>query len=271
MRPVHRDDAELVVARARVVQRIALGVRRRRALRQVARHQLRPHRPSRPAVEEVVVAVVRAFADLDPAVLVHDHVRLPGPPRPAPHARARGVRRRRAEPAALRVVPADHRVHRDRPLAVVVARGVAPERRDPRERRVDRAGRGHAARRGRAGRVRSGPARARRPDDGWHGRVRLVRSVVAVRAPDLPEPSPRRPARASPSSRTGNGTFERAAWRGERPGHAGHPRGGWATEGYAGSAAARYEPSTRSIDVWPAISSSASPSPGSFPATITST
>ncbi len=144
--PVHRDDAEQVVAGARVVQRVSLRVGRGGTLRQVAGLQLGPDRPARPAVQEVVVPVIRALADLDRSVLVHDHVRLAGPPRAAPHAWPRRVRRRRARSAALRVVPADDRVHRDRSLAVVVPCGVPPERRDPGERGVDGTGCRHAGR-----------------------------------------------------------------------------------------------------------------------------
>ena len=102
---VQRDDPEVVVARAGVVERDS---RRRRevarSLREVARHQVGPQRLARQAVQEVVVPVVGALADLDHAVGVLDHVRLARPPRSAPDLirASNGCRRRRSACTARR-------------------------------------------------------------------------------------------------------------------------------------------------------------------------
>ena len=247
-RTIHRDDAEQVVARARVVQGIPLRIRCRRTLREIARDQVGPDRPSRAAVQEVVVAVVRAFTDLDAAVLVHDHVRLSGPPRPAPHTRPGLIRRRGAESAALRVVPADHRVPRDRSFTVVVPRGVPPERRDPGERRVDRTG-GRNACRGRGRCRRFGRAARGGRTGGWRGRCVGFPARLPGSEPHICHAVTAPASTSRPSKTTGNGTLERAACRGERRAMPAILGGGGRSGAQPGYAAARYVPRTRSIDV----------------------
>ena len=115
-----------------------VGIRRRTPSRDPGRERL-PERQPRGPVEEVVVAVVGALAHLDRPVLADHDVGLSGPPRATPPGGIDPDERRRAE-AGRRRPPPDHRIERDRPLAVVAARRVAAERREPLERRVDRLG-----------------------------------------------------------------------------------------------------------------------------------
>ena len=168
-RAVQRDHPEVVVPRAAVVERVPVGVAGGRTLRQVPRHQVGTHRFARPAVQEVVVGIVGALADLDRAAGMLDHVRLAGPAGPAPRPGAEDVPGGRTQPARGRVPPPDHRVSGDRPLAVVVPGGVAPERGQARVLRVDRPRRrpgrgrrtGNALRWRRGGTIRTPCGRAR--------------------------------------------------------------------------------------------------------------
>ena len=138
--PVHRDHAQVVVPGPGVIQRVALRIAGRRPLGQIARVQIRAHLLAGRAIEEVVVVVVSALANLDLSVLVDDHVGLAGPAGAAPLLGPEQVARRRTHPACLRVLPDDLRVLGERALAVVAAGRVAAERGQPRKARVDRTG-----------------------------------------------------------------------------------------------------------------------------------
>ncbi len=137
---IERDDSEEVVPRAGVIQRVAVRVRRRRALREVAGHQRRPQRDASRRVQEVVATVVCTKPQLDAPVRLRDHVRLARPPHTAPRVLAGLVGRERAHPTRARVAPEDPRSRmRHRPDAVVVARQVAAEGGEPGNAPVDRA------------------------------------------------------------------------------------------------------------------------------------
>src|SRR5439155_8198214 len=129
--------AESIVARAAVVEGEAVGVGRGRSLREVTRHQVGAIQASREAVDEVIVPVIGAFANLDRSVGMLDDIRLPGPPRTTPHACAKDVVRGRTQPTGRRIAPTDHRLLRQGPLAVVVTRRVSSEGREAGEGRVD--------------------------------------------------------------------------------------------------------------------------------------
>ncbi len=136
---VERDDPEQVVARAGVVERVAVGVGGGGSLGEIAGHQRLPHRRPRPGVEEVVAAVVGAEAELERAVPAGDHVGLPGPADAAPGCGTALVGGERAHAAAAGVAPEDpRRAPWHGPFAVVAAREVAAEGGQTRHLRVDR-------------------------------------------------------------------------------------------------------------------------------------
>ena len=138
-RPVGRDDAEVVVARARVVERVAVGIGGGRSLGQVTGDEVWLDRLPRDRVHEVVVVVVRAEPELQQPALVRDDVRLPRPPRAAPGLGAVLVAGLGAHAAALRVTPPDHGIARDGTVAVIRAGEVAAEGGEARDLGVDRA------------------------------------------------------------------------------------------------------------------------------------
>jgi hypothetical protein len=162
---VHRNHAEPVIAGARVVERIAVRIRARRALRQVIGHEGGPELLPSPSVEEVIAAVVGAEADLRRPVPLGKDVGLPRPARPAPIAGYAQIGGPRAQAPGGRIPPEDRRAPGNRPLAVVAAGGIAAEGRQAGKPLVDRGGgrgrRTPVARRSLLHRRRGGRERAR--------------------------------------------------------------------------------------------------------------
>ena len=180
---VHRDDAELVIARSRVVQRVPVGVGRRRALREILGHQVGEQRLARSGIQEVVVPVVGTFADLHRPVLQGYDVGLAGPAGPAPLLDRRpraALRGHRAHlRAVVRIDPPLHRVRRHRSLPVPRAGGVAAERGQPRDLLVRRRRRGRGREDGPVGSACDGEAHGAQQRDRCEGSRRPHRHMVA--------------------------------------------------------------------------------------------
>ena len=126
-RAVERDRAEVVVARADVHDRVAVGIDRRRALDDVARREVREDAFTGLAVDEVDLVVVRAEHDPRAAV-AFEHRGLPGPPVAAPGATSRRPRSRVRTSRASGKLHTHLRRVGHRAVAVVAAGRVAAER-----------------------------------------------------------------------------------------------------------------------------------------------
>ena len=125
---IQRDDPKVVVPASAVIEGKSVRIAGGRSLGQVRGQEVGAQpRTCRP-VEEVVAAVVRSEPNLDPTVRVLDHVRLAGPPGPAPHLGLTEVLGLRAHRPTLRIPPQDPGVAGQRPHPIERPRGVAPKR-----------------------------------------------------------------------------------------------------------------------------------------------